>query len=188
MPDIRKQLLLLSSLFVVACRQKPQIEATPTTTPTSVPAPVDGPAGNTPTGTDRKGPTSADDTRAREAAAAREAAVSTINGTVIYFGFDRSDLSEQAKASLNSILNALRAQQDMRVRIEGHADERGSDEYNMALGQRRAAAARRFLTDGGVNNERIRIVSYGEERPTCTEADESCWSRNRRGEFRILVE
>jgi peptidoglycan-associated lipoprotein len=72
-----------------------------------------------------------------------------------------------------------------RIRIAGHTDSRGSDEYNLALGQRRAAAAKRYLTDRGIDGSRVEIVSFGEERGTCTEESDSCWSRNRRDEFEI---
>jgi peptidoglycan-associated lipoprotein len=75
----------------------------------------------------------------------------------------------------------------IRIRISGHTDNRGSDEYNLALGQRRAAAAKRYLTDRGIDGGRIEIVSFGEERPKCTSDDESCWSDNRRDEFEITV-
>ena len=75
----------------------------------------------------------------------------------------------------------------VKIRIAGHTDSRGSDEYNLALGQRRAAAAKRYLTDRGIDASRIEIVSFGEERGTCSDEDESCWSRNRRDEFEITA-
>ena len=81
----------------------------------------------------------------------------------------------------------LQANPGMRIRIEGNTDERGSDEYNLALGQRRAASAKKYLVDHGVDAGRIDIVSYGEERPACTDHAETCWQQNRRDDFRILV-
>ena len=75
----------------------------------------------------------------------------------------------------------------MRLRISGHTDERGSDEYNLALGQRRAAAARRFLETRGVDPSRIDIVSFGEERPVGMGASETAWASNRRDEFEIVA-
>ena len=75
----------------------------------------------------------------------------------------------------------------MRIRIEGNADERGSDEYNLALGQRRAASAKRYLVDHGIAADRFDLVSYGEERPVCTEHNEACWQQNRRDDFRIVT-
>ena len=75
----------------------------------------------------------------------------------------------------------------MRIRIEGNADERGSDEYNLALGQRRAAAAKRYLVERGIDASRFDLVSYGEERPVCTDHNEDCWQRNRRDDFVIVT-
>ena len=135
----------------------------------------------------------ADRARADSAAAAaraREAALAEARRTIeaaIYFDFDKSDIRPDAAATLDAKIPLLQANPNMRIRISGHADERGSDEYNLALGQRRAASARRYLSTRGVAANRIDIISYGEERPVCTESDESCWSRNRRDEFEILV-
>jgi peptidoglycan-associated lipoprotein len=79
----------------------------------------------------------------------------------------------------------LNANPDTRIRIAGNTDERGSDEYNLALGQRRAAQAKRYLTQRGIADSRIDIISYGEERPAADGHDESAWSQNRRDEFEI---
>jgi len=101
----------------------------------------------------------------------------------VYFEFDRSDLSSDARAALEEKLAILRSNPGVFIRIEGHADERGSDEYNIALGQRRAAAAKRFFSQRGIGSVRIEIVSFGEQRPVCSSASEACWIRNRRAEF-----
>ena len=105
----------------------------------------------------------------------------------LYFDFDRSDLRDDQRGILDSKLPVLQANPDVRIRIEGNADERGSDEYNMALGMRRAQTARQYLVDHGIDAGRIDIVSYGEERPVCQEHEESCWSQNRRDEFVIVA-
>jgi peptidoglycan-associated lipoprotein len=105
----------------------------------------------------------------------------------VHFGFDQSDLEQSAIRQLEAKRAILAGSPDVRLRISGHADERGSDEYNLALGQRRAAAAMRYLTDRDINPARLEIVSLGEERPVCTVSDESCWSRNRRAEFEITA-
>ena len=105
----------------------------------------------------------------------------------LYFDFDRSDLREDQRGVLDAKLPVLRANPGVRIRIEGNADERGSDEYNMALGMRRAQTARQYLVDHGIDAGRIDIVSYGEERPVCQEHEESCWSQNRRDEFVIVA-
>ena len=105
----------------------------------------------------------------------------------IYFDFDKSDIRTDAAATLDRKIPWLQANPGMRIRIEGNADERGSDEYNLALGQRRAAAAKRYLVERGIDQGRFDLVSYGEERPVCTEHDETCWQRNRRDDFVIVT-
>ena len=120
----------------------------------------------------------------RERAAAERARVLT---ATIYFDLDRSDLSADARSTLDAKLGILTGSPEIRISIAGHTDERGSDEYNMALGQRRAAAARRYLVQRGIAATRIDITSFGEERPVCSESFEGCWSQNRRDEFEITA-
>jgi peptidoglycan-associated lipoprotein len=105
----------------------------------------------------------------------------------LYFEFDKSDLRDDQRAILDSKLPVLQANANVRIRIEGNADERGSDEYNLALGTRRAQTARKYLIDHGIDAGRIDISSNGEERPVCQEHDESCWKQNRRDEFVIVA-
>jgi peptidoglycan-associated lipoprotein len=105
----------------------------------------------------------------------------------IYFDFDKSTIRSDAAATLDRKVPWLQANPGMRIRIEGNADERGSDEYNLALGQRRAASAKRYLVDHGIAADRFDLVSYGEERPICTEHNEACWQQNRRDDFRIVT-
>lgn len=106
---------------------------------------------------------------------------------MIFFDYDQADLTAESRETLDAKLPILRANPAMRIRIAGHTDERGSDEYNIALGQRRAAAAKRYLAAQGIAEERMDVVSYGEERPLVEGADESAWSQNRRDEFEIIV-
>ncbi|MBI1356526.1 MAG: OmpA family protein [Acidobacteria bacterium] len=105
----------------------------------------------------------------------------------VYFGYDQSDLGSDAQNTLiqnATLLKMLFADYpNGRVLIEGHCDERGSNEYNLALGDRRAAIARDFLVEQGVPAQNLQTVSYGEEKPQCFEAAESCWSLNRRAHF-----
>lgn len=98
----------------------------------------------------------------------------------VYFELDKSDLKTEAREQLAQNARFLRDNPDLRVNIEGHCDERGTDEYNLALGDRRANAARDYLVSLGVGADRMRTRSYGEERPVCTESQESCWWQNRR--------
>jgi peptidoglycan-associated lipoprotein len=104
---------------------------------------------------------------------------------VIHFDFDESDLRDDARASLDAKLPVLLANPGLTLRISGHADERGSDEYNLALGQRRASAAKRYLTERGVAEGRIETVSFGEEQPVASGSDEAAYAANRRAEFEI---
>ncbi len=103
----------------------------------------------------------------------------------IYFDFDKSDLKPEALDALAKNAQFLRQHPQFIVTVEGHCDERGTNEYNIALGDRRSSAARSYLTSSGVDAARLRTISYGEERPVCTESDESCWWRNRRAHFAI---
>ena len=113
-----------------------------------------------------------------------------LRGTVmagINFDFDKSDLRDDAKAALDAKIPILMANSGVTIRVSGHADERGSSEYNLALGQRRAAAAKRYLVERGIAEGRIETISQGEERPLCTESSENCWAQNRRDEFEITA-
>jgi peptidoglycan-associated lipoprotein len=122
---------------------------------------------------------------ARRAAEAAAAAARSAVTAMIHFDYNESAIRSDARSTLDSKLPVLNANPGIRIRIAGHADERGSDEYNVALGQRRAAAAKRYLTDRGVADGRIDIVSFGEDRPLAMGSDESAWAQNRRAEFEI---
>ncbi len=118
-----------------------------------------------------------------ELATAREAeAVAAITGTV-YFEYDRSDLSPEARAALDAKVPALLARPAFRIQITGHTDERGSSEYNLALGLRRAAELKAYLVANGIDAARIDISSMGEERPAAQGTGEAVWALNRRAEF-----
>ncbi|MFA5631358.1 MAG: peptidoglycan-associated lipoprotein Pal [Porticoccaceae bacterium] len=103
--------------------------------------------------------------------------------TVFYFEFDSSTLKPEARAALNGHAQRLRSS-PIYVRLEGHADERGSREYNMALGERRANSVKEFLVLQGVDGQYIEVISYGEERPAALGSDEGSWAMNRRVEIR----
>jgi len=121
----------------------------------------------------------------QEQAAAK--ASEAVSLATVYFDFDKSDLRQDARDALSQNAEALLKQiSGVNIRIEGHADERGSDEYNMALGDRRAKSAAKYLTNLGVKADRISTVSYGEEKPAVQGNDESAWSKNRRAEFLIV--
>ena len=101
----------------------------------------------------------------------------------IYFEFDKATLTPSAQDNLLRKAEWLRENPDVTVTIEGHCDARGTNEYNLALGDRRAESAKAFLVDLGIAVSRITTISYGEERPVCTQQDEECWAKNRRDNF-----
>jgi peptidoglycan-associated lipoprotein len=104
----------------------------------------------------------------------------------VYFNFDSSDLSEESRNALSRNAEYLSKQPSIRISIEGNCDERGSDDYNMALGERRAKAAKDYLVNLGIASERINTISYGEEKPVDPGHDESAWAKNRRAEFVVV--
>ena len=103
----------------------------------------------------------------------------------VYFDFDRYDVRAGDKGTLDENAKWLKSNQSALLLIEGHADERGTNEYNLALGERRAKATRDYLVSVGIDAGRITVISYGEERPTCTEKTEGCWAKNRRAHFLV---
>ena len=170
--------LVLGVLLVVAgltgCRKKavtpppvPPVNPTPqssTTTPSTPETPPTPPAPNTP---------SADEL----------AAEALRNMQVVYFEYDSFTLSDAARAALDANAKLLRANAGLSVSLDGHCDERGTVEYNQALGQKRAEAVQQYLADTGIAADRLRVISYGKERPATEGHDEASWSKNRRVEF-----
>jgi peptidoglycan-associated lipoprotein len=181
----RAALLLLASTAMVACHKKPKPQPEPVA-PTT-PQPV----------TPRVNQDSID-AAARAAAARRDSIAAAENArrlaetrntllATVYFDYDQSAVRDDAKAALDAKLPILNANPNLRVRIAGHTDNRGSDEYNLALGQKRAAETKRYLTQHGIDDSRIEIVSFGEERPAAQGENEDAWSKNRRSEFEIIA-
>ena len=106
---------------------------------------------------------------------------------MINFEFDRADIRQADQSTLDRKAAILAANSGVRVRISGHADDRGSDEYNLALGNRRAAAAKRYLENKGIDGGRMEVVSFGEERPLNPGTDETAYAQNRRDEFEMTA-
>jgi peptidoglycan-associated lipoprotein len=101
----------------------------------------------------------------------------------IFFDYDKYDIRPDQQASMQADVQFLQQHASIRITIEGHCDERGSTEYNLALGTNRADAVKKALIQGGIAGDRIKTISYGKEKPFCTESNESCWQQNRRGHF-----
>lgn len=167
----------IAALFALgACHKKVAPAPAPAPAPeppAAAPAPPPPPPAPAPTTND-------DAMRARDAARASLTAA-------IYFDYDSDALTDAGRASLDAKVGILNASSGVKIRVAGHTDERGSDEYNLALGQRRAAAAKRYLTQHGVADAAIDIISYGEEHPAVDGHDEAAWSKNRRDEFEITA-
>ena len=182
-------LFTIAGLTLAACRKKPAPAPTPTPTTTVNQDSIDA-ARRAQEERDRL----AREAAARDSAARAQArldsvlnaARATLNAPV-YFDYDAADLRDDARGVLEAKLPILTANAGLRIRIAGHTDSRGSDEYNLALGQRRASSVKSFLAERGIDASRVEIASFGEERGTCTEEAESCWSQNRRAEFEIVV-
>ncbi len=104
-----------------------------------------------------------------------------------YFDYDQADLREDARSALAADAEWLKKYPSVQVLIEGHCDERGTGAYNLALGDRRANAAKEYLVSLSIDGSRMRTVSYGEERPFCSDSNESCWQQNRRAHFVITA-
>lgn len=179
-----------SSLLLMTSCAKKQVkveEAAPTAAPEAKPA---APAAKVPIGEGEAYKKAEAERQAKLRALEREAALrnemEAFMSENIYFDFDKSDLKPEAQAILKKKAAWLKANPKFFVRIEGHCDERGTNEYNLALGERRAYAAKKFLIDLGVSENRIRTISYGEERPADPGHNEEAWAKNRRDEFKLL--
>jgi len=101
----------------------------------------------------------------------------------VYFDYDKADIRGDQQGSVQADVQFLNAHPNVNFTIEGHCDERGSTEYNIALGDKRATAVKSALVAAGVNASRIKTISYGKEKPFCSESNEACWQQNRRGHF-----
>ena len=156
--------LAAAALVLAACTTKPQ--ATDTAPPPASPPPQESSA--PPPVQSRVLPGSAEDFRVNV-------------GDTVHFGFNQYNVQDMDKGTLGKQAAWLQRYPSVRVTIEGHCDERGTREYNLALGARRANAVKEYLVSQGVSAARLETVSYGKERPICTESNEDCWAQNRRG-------
>jgi peptidoglycan-associated lipoprotein len=175
-------LLLATAVLAAACGGSPPPEE-PAPEPTPAPAP---PPPAPPTDDSAERERMERERMAREAAE-RARAVAADLATMINFDYDQSTIRDADQSTLDRKAAILQANPNVRVRISGHADERGSDEYNLALGNRRAAAAKRYLENKGIDGGRMEVVSFGEERPLNPGTDEGAFAQNRRDEFEVTA-
>lgn len=185
-------LIGLGMALVVACGKSPQTEPTPQPNADSLAAAERARADSLAADSARRAQEEAERIARQRAAdsaaavAATTAEVRNMLATMIHFDFDRSNIRPGDAQILDQKVAILTANPDLRIRISGHCDERGSDEYNLALGNRRATSAKQYLVSHGIDASRIETVSYGEERPIAMGHDEESWSQNRRDEVEIL--
>ncbi|MBM4133349.1 MAG: peptidoglycan-associated lipoprotein Pal [Nitrospira sp.] len=125
------------------------------------------------------------DAAASAMSAARAARLAALTASLadVYFDYDRSTLNEEGRAKLEANARLLREERDWQLVITGHCDERGSRDYNLVLGERRAQAVKRYLDDLGIPTSKVQLASYGKEKPFCSESNEACWKQNRRAHF-----
>ncbi len=171
------------ALVLAACGgSKPPEPVAPVEQPAAAPPPPAAPPPAPPVDN-----SAAERERLAREAAERTARLTTELGQMINFDYDKFDVRADDVAKLDRKAAILASNPNVRLRISGHADERGSDEYNLALGSRRAAAAKRYLEGKGVDGARLEVVSFGEERPLAQGSDEGAWAQNRRDEFEITA-
>jgi peptidoglycan-associated lipoprotein len=182
--------IAISAVTTTACKKKPVVAP--------LPAPVVKPFNqDSADAAERARKAAADaaakaaaDRAAGEAAARMAAAIAAAKAEFavpVYFDYDKSDIRDDQRATLEAKIPIFQANPDMRIRVAGHTDNRGSDEYNLALGQRRAAEVKRYLVARGIAEDRIDVVSFGEERPAVAQDNEDAWAKNRRDEFEIIA-
>jgi peptidoglycan-associated lipoprotein len=184
--------LLALMLLVTGCPKRPATTAAAAPAPTgsamapaspmqpSPAAPSTSPSTAAPAPTPAAPATAAPATPPRPSEFAENANLSDI-----HFDFDKYDIRPDDGKILDANAGWLKSNANNLVLIEGHADERGTNEYNLALGERRAKATMNYLVSQGIQANRITIISYGEERPLCTESNEACWAKNRRAHFLV---
>jgi peptidoglycan-associated lipoprotein len=174
--------VIAGSLMLYGCPKSADVSSAPETQPQKVeqaPAKPATSAAETAKGTEASAAAkTAEEAKTKEASARSAAGLQPI-----YFDFDRSFIRDDARSVMKANADYLKANPKVKVRIEGNCDERGTIEYNQALGQRRAASAKKYLTDMGISGNRIRLISYGKEKPVCTEGIEDCWQKNRRDDL-----
>ena len=171
------------SLFLVGCPKRPATTAASAPPPSGSPSPSAAAPSTAPSPSMTPSPVAPSTTPSATPPAPSEFTANA-NLKDIFFDFDKYDVRPNDAKTLDTNAAWLKSNNDL-VLIEGHCDERGTNEYNLALGERRAKATMNYLVAQGVQASRITIISYGKERPTCTEHSEACWAQNRRAHFLV---
>ena len=176
--------VLVLALFLVGCPKRPATTAASAPPPTGSPSPSSAAPSTTPGGA--MAPSTAAPSTAAPSTTPPAPSEFSENANLkdVFFDFDKYDIRSGDARILDSNAAWLKSNNNL-VLIEGHCDERGTNEYNLALGERRAKSTMNYLVAQGVQASRITIISYGKERPTCTEHSEDCWAKNRRAHFLV---
>ena len=172
---MKKILIIILMVFAMGCAKKyvkaPEEPVKPETG-------VQQPAEKVETVEEKISPREAEDV---ESSARVQDALSRFKDAL--FDYDKYDIRPDAREALDAVASWLNSNKNVKVFIEGHCDDRGTNEYNLALGERRAKAARDYLITRSISHMRMSIITYGEEKPGCTEQNEVCWQKNRRAHF-----
>ncbi len=180
----RTNLLYISFILLVGiftfwgCPKKTEVTTSPESQTENATAPAASPASSTETTTAEASPKVSNEKAGTMAEGLKP----------VYFDFDKSFIRDDAKTVMQANAEWLKANPKTKIKIEGNCDQRGTIGYNQALGQRRATSAKKYLTDLGVSGHRISLISYGKEKPICSEHDEACWQKNRRDDFVVSGE
>jgi peptidoglycan-associated lipoprotein len=172
------------SLFLVGCPKRPATTAASAPAPTGSPSPSAAAPSTTPAPSMTPSPAAPSTAAPSTTPPAPSEFTANANLKDVFFDFDKYDVRPNDAKTLDTNAAWLKSNDNLLL-IEGHCDERGTNEYNLALGERRAKATMNYLVAQGVQASRITIISYGKERPTCTEHSEACWAQNRRAHFLV---
>jgi len=175
-------ILVLSVFTLYGCPKSADVSSSPESQPQKTPEQLAAEA--TKAAEEKKAAEAAAAVKAAEEEKEKERAAKEASGLKpIHFDYDKSFVRNDAKDVMKANAAWLKANPKAKVRIEGNCDDRGTIEYNQALGQRRAASAKKYLTDLGISGKRISLISYGKEKPVCKESTEDCWQQNRRADL-----
>lgn len=174
-------MLMLTSIVLWGCPKKSEVTASPEVQKEQVTSPASSVAAAAGENGKAASPAGSSEEGKERAALAAEGSLQPI-----YFDFDKSFLRDDAKSVLKKNAEWLKSNPKTKIRIEGNCDAQGTAEYNQALGQRRSVSAKKWLTEMGVASNRISLISFGKEKPVCSENAESCWQKNRRDDFVVV--
>jgi peptidoglycan-associated lipoprotein len=178
--------VLLAGLIITGCAKRPATTAATAAAPAPPGASAPAPSAAAPSsGAAAAAPAAAAASTAQPPRPSPKEFMAVAALKEIFFDFDKYDIRPDDAKTLDANGAWLKSNADNLVLIEGHCDERGTNEYNLALGERRAKATMNYLVSQGIQANRITIISYGEERPVCTEHTEACWAKNRRAGFLV---